>query len=132
EQGKNAALLTDSGELSERTKKLAETGYSAMSIDWIGVGEFSIENRGDRARMNNEDASEPWQKYAAYTSGYNHPIFDQRVHDVLTGVALVKESPKWEAKQLQLIGTDGSGAHVAAARFMMGNTFMESRTIIDF
>jgi hypothetical protein len=55
----------------------------------------------------------------AYTFGYNHAVFVQRVRDVLSAVNYVKNQPRLGAR-LSVVGLDGAGAWVAAARAQCG------------
>src|SRR5439155_22468359 len=52
---------------------------------------------------------------AAFTFGYNHPLFAQRVHDVLTIVKYVQSNER-KTKRLDLVGLGGAGPWTAAAR----------------
>ena len=56
---------------------------------------------------------------AAYTFGYNHSVFVHRVHDVLSAVKYVTTHER-PTKQLTVVGVDGAGPVVAAARAMCG------------
>jgi hypothetical protein len=55
----------------------------------------------------------------AYTFGYNHAVFVHRVHDVLSVVSYVKNKERTAGK-LTVIGLDGAGPWVAAARAQCG------------
>lgn len=59
----------------------------------------------------------------AYTYCYNHTLFAQRVHDVLSLVAYVRgfKAPGETPKRLHLIGRNGAGPIVAAARALVGS-----------
>ena len=50
---------------------------------------------------------------AAYTFGYNPSLFARRVHDILSVIAQVRT---YAPTEIDLVGLDGSGPWVAAAR----------------
>ena len=52
---------------------------------------------------------------AAYTFGYNHSLFANRVHDLLTLIAFTRNH-ELTPKSVALVGIDGSGHWAAAAR----------------
>ena len=64
----------------------------------------------------------------AYTFGYNHALFAQRVHDILTVVAFARKmDPK--PKSIALVGLKGAGPWVAAAGAQCGDAV--ERTAVD-
>jgi len=65
---------------------------------------------------------------ASYTFGYNHAFFAQRVHEVLTGVQFIKTFER-PSKQLVIVGLEGAGPLVAAARAVCGDAI--DRAVID-
>jgi len=66
-------------------------------------------------------------QFAGYTFGYNRPVFSNRVHDVLTTVAFARDVLK--AKTIHLVGWEGAGPWVTAARALCGDAV--SRTAVD-
>ena len=60
-------------------------------------------------------------------AGYNHPLFSQRVHDILTAVAFVRGNEK--TKQVDLVGWDAAGPWVMLARALCGDAV--ARTAAD-
>lgn len=109
-QGKNA-LFTDDDKLQPNVRRLIDAGVSVVSADLFLQGEFLS---GEKAPEQQRVVKNP-REFAGYTFGYNHPLFVKRVHDVLTLVAFVKGDDH-EPKQVNLIGTNGAGPIVAAAR----------------
>jgi hypothetical protein len=81
----------------------------------IGTGEF-----GDVKPAVNKD-------YAGYTFGYNRPLLAQRVHDILTAIALVKSYDK--TKSIHLVGFGKAGPWVVLARGLCGDAV--ERTAAD-
>jgi hypothetical protein len=68
------------------------------------------------------------EKYSGYTSGYNRPLVANRVHDILTAVAFVKNHER--TKVVHLVGFDEAGPWVLLARALCGDAV--SRTAADF
>ena len=67
------------------------------------------------------------KSFAGYTYGYNRPVFANRVHDILTSVMFARDLGK--AKTIHLVGWEGAGPWVAAARALCGDAV--ARTAID-
>src|SRR5262249_12325499 len=88
-----------------------------LAVDVFGTGEF-------------EDAKLPPvnDKFAGYTFGYNRPLLANRVHDILTAIALAKGHE--ETKTVHLVGFDRAGRWVALARGLCGDAV--ARTAVDF
>jgi dienelactone hydrolase len=113
------ALFTDTGSVCPSVLKLLEKGYAVVGADLIGQGEFTSDGvPWAKARMNRSkhaSASERWGSYAGYTFGYNHSLFAQRVHDVLSLVAYAR-SGQAAAENVDLLGLGGAGHWAAVAR----------------
>jgi hypothetical protein len=65
---------------------------------------------------------------AAYTFGYNHSLFAQRVHDVLSVLAFVRDHPEHRSEQVALAALDQTAAIAAAARVLAGD-FVKSAAL---
>ena len=112
------SLFDDRGMPKPAVRKLLAAGVAVVGVDLFGQGEFTADGKPlAEARLNGEDKR---QTYAAYTFGYNHPVFSQRVHDVLSTIASVRggETP---AEKVDLVGLAGAGHWVAAARAVAGS-----------
>jgi dienelactone hydrolase len=108
--------MFEKGELNPSVKVLLEKGYSVVSPDVFQTGEL----KGDAPFPVNKD-------FAGYTYGYNRPVFSNRVHDILTTVLFARDLLK--AKTIHLVGWEGAGPWVAAARALCGDAV--ARTAID-
>jgi hypothetical protein len=98
-------MLTEFGKLGvlddsfkpvlEIAGKLSE-GFVVASIDLIGQGETTEDGKPlAAARLNTYgNGKSPWQQAAAYTFGYNPPLFCQRVHDILALARFIKTDDK--------------------------------------
>ena len=113
-EGKSALYAAD-GSLQPAVQKLVEAGVTVLGVDLLYQGEFLADGKPltRTPRVKNPREAAP------FTFGYNDAVFVQRVHDVLTAVAFARkgESP---AKRLTVVGLDGAGAWVAAARAQCG------------
>ena len=68
------------------------------------------------------------RQFAGFTYGYNHPLFAQRVHDILTLISFVRGDDHGATK-VHVVGLGGAGVWVAAAKFIAGPAI--DRTAID-
>lgn len=110
------ALFTKDDKLQPNVRRLVDAGHSVVSADLFMQGEFL---NGMSAPNQQRVVKNP-REFAGYTFGYNHPLFIKRVHDVLTLVSFVAGDDH-EPKAVNLIGTNGAGAIVAAARAIAGD-----------
>lgn len=107
-EGKEPLVQPD-GTPHELLVDVLRAGYGVVGIDLFGQGESTLD--GQPILRNRLD---PRRKdYAGYTYGYNHPLFSQRVHDILTVVAAVRSRP--EVRRVYLVGFAGAGRWVAGA-----------------
>ena len=60
------------------------------------------------------------REFAGFTLGYNHPLFAQRVHDVLTSLSSAKYHEQNPSK-VHVVGVHGAGVITAAACALAGN-----------
>lgn len=118
--------LYSNGSLNKDAKRLIDGGMSIMAPDLWMQGEFLS---GDQTTIENPrtqypgDATKPgasWRLSSVYYYGYNDSLFSKRVHDLLSCVAFVRSSPNWDVKKVSLIGLEGAGHWVAAARAVAG------------
>ncbi len=110
-----AKLFSESGKPIESVHRLLKAGYAVGSIDLYLTGEFTNDGKpvSQMPIVNNP------REFAGYTLGYNHPLFAQRVHDVLT----LASSTKYHAQmpqQVHLVGVNGAGPIVASAGAIAG------------
>jgi dienelactone hydrolase len=101
--------------LRPEIERLLEEGVEVVSADLLLQGEFLGQ---DEVVQRTRRVKNP-RESAAYTFGYNHALFAQRVHDLLTVTALVRTREVGRAK-IVMIGRNGAGPWVAAARAMAG------------
>lgn len=126
DQGKSG--LFDGSNVNPVVAELATSGYTVLSADLFGQGEFTEDgNPFDRQRMwYQRGGDQGWQRFSGYTFGYNHPLMVQRTHDVLTLIRHAQNS----GGSTHLVGIGKqAGAIAAAARSQAGQTV--SRTFVD-
>ncbi len=123
EQGKSG-LYQEDGAPTPEVQKLLNTGVTVAGIDLFQQGEFLADGQPitQTRRVANTRES------AAYTHGYNHSLFAQRVHDILTAVAFIRNH-ELASKQVDVVGLGAAGPWVAAARAQARDAI--DRAVID-
>lgn len=98
------------GEIKPRpeVQELIEAGVTVVGVDLLFQGEFLADGKPitRTRRVNNP------REAAAYTFGYNHSLFAQRVHDLLT---VTRHLQNQGVAGLGMVGFDGAAPWVAAA-----------------
>ncbi|MBL8811150.1 MAG: acetylxylan esterase [Planctomycetaceae bacterium] len=112
-EGKKKAY--DGDKPSAEIMKLIKAGYAIGAIDLYLTGDFTDDGKpvAQMPIVNNP------REFAGYTLGYNHPLFSQRVHDILT----LTSSTIYHAEKpekVHLVGVNGAGPMVAAACAIAG------------
>jgi dienelactone hydrolase len=106
-----AALFEPDGGPRPAIRQLLEAGTAVLGADLLYHGEFLSDGQPPaEARV----VKNP-REFAGYTFCYNDTLFAQRVHDILTLISFVKNSP-YQPEEIGLVGTGGAGPWVAAAR----------------
>jgi len=114
ERGK--AGLFENGKPRAEVQQLLNARVAVMGVDLLFQGEFLA----DGAVLTETRRVKNPREAAAYTFGYNHPLFAQRVHDVLTAVRLAVTKDAKTIKSVGLIGLGAAGPIAAAARVLAG------------
>jgi dienelactone hydrolase len=109
-QGKSGLYSSD-GSLLPAVQKLVKSGVQVIGVDLLYQGEFLTNGQPFTRTPRVKNSREA----APYTFGYNHAVFVHRVHDVLSVVKFVKKGER-PAHRLTVVGFDGAGPWVAAAR----------------
>ncbi|HWB07868.1 MAG TPA: acetylxylan esterase [Pirellulales bacterium] len=119
-----AGLYGSDGAPRPEVKKLLSSGVSVAGIDLFGQGEFLTPGQ---APMKNRRVRNP-REFAGYTYGYNHPLFAQRVHDVLALVSFARSNEN-KPDRIDLVGLNGAGPWVAATAALAGSAV--DRVVVD-
>jgi len=113
-EGKSGLWTTGSDgdpQLKPAVQKLLASGVTVVGADLFGQGEFLADGKAwNRAGK----VANP-REAAAYTFGYNHTLFAQRVHDLLTVVRWSRTAGRSHPR-LDFAGLNGGAPWVAAAR----------------
>jgi len=115
DQGKSG-LYDLSGALVPDVQKLLFSGSAVAGLDLLHQGEFlaSDASLAESRRVNNS------REFLGYTAGYNHPLFSQRVHDVLTAIVATKNHSA-APESISLVGLGGAALYAAAAAVQAGD-----------
>ena len=124
ESGKSGLFNAD-GTPKYEIKALLDAGFSVATCDVFGTGELMP--TGSAAPLRNRKVNTSRQ-FAGFTYGYNHALFAQRVHDVMSLVSYVKGDDHGATK-VHLVGVGQAGLWAAAAKAIVGPAI--DRTAID-
>ena len=105
-----ASMLAEDGSPKAELQMLLDAGVSVAIPDLLYQGEFLVDGQPctEVRKVRNP------REFLGYTLGYNHPLFAQRVHDVLTMIAFCRYS-KYEPAGVHLIGLGRTAGPIAAA-----------------
>lgn len=119
-----AGLFSRGVEPLPEVASLLDAGFSVLGADLLLQGEFLPDSGPLREQPRVKNPRES----AAFTLGYNAPLFARRVHDLLALVSFVVHD-EHAPKETILVGVNGAGPLVAAARARAGNAV--GRALID-
>jgi hypothetical protein len=123
-----SALYNADGSVKPSVWKLVNSGVTVVSADLLFQGEFLPD--GQPVKQTRTVANT--RQFAGYTLGYNHSLFAQRTHDVLTLVKFLRSAeigshPK--PTSVEVAGFGGTGPIVATARAVAGKSI--DRAAVD-
>ncbi|MHB8900919.1 MAG: acetylxylan esterase family protein [Thermoguttaceae bacterium] len=119
DDGASALRLAD-GSLKPAVAKLLRSGTAVVGADLLFQGGEPVQ----KTRV-----VENPREFAGYTFGYNHALFAQRVHDVLSIVTLLRGEFQPAVKSVAVAGWRDCGPIAAAARALAGETI--DRAAVD-
>jgi hypothetical protein len=122
DEGKSALRSAD-GSVKPAVLKLVQSGVMVLGVDLLLQG-------GEPVKQTRVVANP--REFAGYTFGYNHALFAQRTHDVLTLVSLLRHAKIGShpnPKTIAIAGWRGTGPIVAAARVLAGEAI--DRAAVD-
>ena len=119
-----AGLFTSEGKPTADVQKLLDAGASVAGVDLLFQGEFLTDGKPVEKTRRVKNTRE----FAGYTFGYNHSLFAQRVHDILTVIAFVQNHDR-TPKSIDVVGLGAAGPWVAAARTQAGDAV--TRAVVD-
>ena len=103
------------GSLTPAVLKLVQSGTTVLGADLL--------LQGGEAEKKTRIVANP-REFAGYTFGYNHALFAQRTHDVLTMVSFLHSAKIGSHPTPELVavaGWESTGPIVAAARALAGS-----------
>jgi len=120
-----AALRNADGSVKPAVMKLVRAGATVFAADLFFQG-------GEPVKQTRVVQQKNVREFAGYTFGYNHALFAQRTHDVLTLVSLLRSNkvgslPKPET--VVVAGWGSTGPIVVAARSLAGSVI--DRAAVD-
>lgn len=115
-----SSLFNGDGSIKPAVLRLVNSGVTVLSADLLYQGEFLKDGQPVKQTRKVENTRE----FAGYTFGYNHALFAQRTHDVLSVVRYLKtadvpDHPK--PSTVEVAGFGSTGPIVAAARAIAGD-----------
>jgi len=122
--GKSAVHSSDNS-LNPAVETLVQAGTAVLGADLF--------NQDGEMVQQTRVVSNP-REFAGYTFGYNHALFAQRTHDILSMVRFLRHGeagpcPQAELESIAIAGWDGTGPIVAAAGALSGEAI--DRMVID-
>ncbi|MEY4939487.1 MAG: hypothetical protein RIQ93_1222, partial [Verrucomicrobiota bacterium] len=118
-----SALRNADGSIKAAVMKLVQSGATVLGADLLFQGATPV--RQTRVVPNPRE-------FAGYTFGYNHALFAQRTHDVLTLVTFLRNAAAGshpQPKTVVVAGWRGAGPVVAAARALAGDAI--DRAVVE-
>jgi hypothetical protein len=118
--GKSGMFGADAAPRPE-IRKLLDAGFAVMGADLLYQGEFLPDGKplSEQPKVKNN------REFAGFTYGYNAPLFSKRVHDILTLLSFVAHD-EHAPREVALVGVNGAGPLVAAARAQAGATIAKA------
>jgi dienelactone hydrolase len=115
-RGKQSLYGTDD-EVIAPVRQLLKAGNAVFGIDLLYQGEYLKDGKPLEKQPMVGDAL---VGYDAYTYGYNHPLFAERVHDILTLVSFARNYED-KPERVHVVALEGAGHWAAAAKVLAGD-----------
>lgn len=117
-------MFDSAGQPRNEVLRLLDGGMAVLSADLFQQGEFLL----SQAELTEQRVVANPREFAGYTFAYNDTLFARRVDDILTLISWVRND-EHAPRQLHLMGVNGGGPLVAAARAIAGDQI--DRAAID-
>ena len=114
-----SGLFNADGTLKPAITKLVDSGATVLGIDLLFQGDFLKEGKP----MTHTPIVANPREFAGYTHGYNHSLFAQRTHDVMTAVHFLRTAKIGDhpnPTSVALVGLGDIGPIAVAARAVAG------------
>ena len=106
-----ASILDANGDLTPAAKKLLAEGFTIACPKLYQLDSAKNTSVYETAKRKMDG----FEGYAGFQYGYNASIFAERVRDVLTNIAMIRDNDKYRTETLVVAGVDGAGPIAAAA-----------------
>ena len=120
-----AGLKTADGKWKPGVAKLVESGATVVGIDLLYQGDFLADGKP----MTQTPIVANPREFAGYTFGYNHALFAQRAHDVLTAIHFLRSAKIGDhpnPSSISIVALDRMGPIAVAARAIAGDAIDKS------
>jgi dienelactone hydrolase len=120
-----AGLKTADGKWKPGVAKLVESGATVLGIDLLYQGDFLEDGK---PISQTPIVANP-REFAGYTFGYNHALFAQRAHDVLTAIHFLRSAKIGDhpnPSSISIVALDRVGPIAVAARAIAGDAIDKS------
>ena len=106
-----AALLNANGDLTATAEKLLAERF-AIACPKLYLLDAT---KNPNVYANGKRKLDGFEGFAGYHYGYNPSLFAERVSDVLTTLAMIRDHEQYKSQNVVLVGAEGAGAIAAAA-----------------
>lgn len=120
-----SGLKTADGKLKAGVAKVVESGATVVGIDLLYQGDFLADGK---PLVETPIVANP-REFAGYTFGYNHALFAQRTHDVLTAIHFLRTAKIGDhpnPSSISIVALDRVGPIAVAARAIAGDAIEKS------
>ena len=117
-KGKSGLFSAD-GVLKPSIAKLVDAGSTVLGLDLMYQGDFLTDGK----QLTQTPVVSNPREFAGYTHGYNHSLFAQRTHDVLTAVHFLRTAKIGthpSPSSVAIVGLGDVGPIAVAARAVAG------------
>ena len=114
-----SGLFASAGTLKPAIARLVDSGATVLGIDLLYQGDFL---KDGKPMTQTPTVSNP-REFAGYTHGYNHSLFAQRTHDVMTAIHFLRTAKIGDhpnPTSVALVGLGSVGPIAVAARAVAG------------
>ncbi len=121
DQNGKSGLFSAAGVLKPAIAKLVDAGSTVLGLDMMYQGDF----RTDDKPLTQTPVVGNTREFAGYTHGYNHSLFAQRTHDVLTTVHFLRTAKIGthpSPSSVAIVGLGEVGPIAVAARAVGGKS----------
>ncbi len=120
DQNGKSGLYSAEGTLKPAVAKLVDAGSTVLGLDMLFQGDFL---KDGKPLTQTPIVSSTPREFAGYTHGYNHSLFAQRTHDVLTAIHFLRTAKIGDhpnPSSVAIVGLGGVGPIAVAARAVAG------------